>query len=480
MNKSTVERQTPRRFRHLPMAVTCLTLLVFAATIGLGARHLRQTIRKQIVERDGEALYAVVQMLESEAAADATFDGVRESPAGQLLVVFKASELKDVIGIRVFDAEGNFYGAAPAAAMEGQLSTSDFTRLKEFGPINRYQSAARLDDLFLLAQKRTAPLLEVILPLHTKPNSPLLGAAQFLIDGQSLKDRFAALDNHLSLTASAVFLVGSFIVTGAMTWAFRRLQRANQLLEDRTVRLQRANQELVLAAKTSAVGAVTAHLLHGLKNPLSGLHNFVASRAQEELSNGTDSDWETAYDSTRRMRSLINEVVAILGDAQETSNYEVSLDELVECVERRIHPLATSAGIRFESQVRAAATLPSRVANLVMLILANLLQNAIQATPNGKSVRLVIAEADGDIICEVHDEGPGIPVDFRGLLFTPCPSAKEGGTGIGLAISKQLANHLEARLELKRSTPQGCVFSLSLPAKNLLGESAMASHATRD
>jgi len=46
----------------------------------------------------------------------------------------------------------------------------------------------------------------------------------------------------------------------------------------------------------------------------------------------------------------------------------------------------------------------------------------------------------------------------------PCRSSKEGGTGIGLALCKQLANHLGAELELATSTATGCVFALRLPA----------------
>src|SRR5262249_40563255 len=236
--------------------------------------------------------------------------------------------------------------------------------------------------------------------------------------------------------ASAAFVAGSLIVTAALAWAFRRLQRSNRLLEDRTAHLQRANQELVLAAKISAVGAVTAHLLHGLKNPLSGLHNFVASRAQDRAT-GTDTEWEAAYLTTRRMHTLINEVVGILRDAQDLSPYEVSLSELVDMVSRKILPLARTAEVRFSVELQTIGHLPSRGATVVTLILVNLSQNAMQATPKGKRVKLLVTAMDRDIICEVCDEGPGIPAHLRESLFTPCQSAKEGGSGIGLAISKQ-------------------------------------------
>jgi nitrogen-specific signal transduction histidine kinase len=48
-------------------------------------------------------------------------------------------------------------------------------------------------------------------------------------------------------------------------------------------------------------------------------------------------------------------------------------------------------------------------------------------------------------------------------LFTPCSSHKKGGSGIGLAISQQLANHLGAELSLKHSSSKGCTFRLTLP-----------------
>lgn len=67
---------------------------------------------------------------------------------------------------------------------------------------------------------------------------------------------------------------------------------------------------------------------------------------------------------------------------------------------------------------------------------------------------------------EVEDQGPGLCSLSAEKLFAPCSSAKKGGSGIGLAISRQLANHLGASLELKQSSPAGCCFRLSLPVRD--------------
>jgi signal transduction histidine kinase len=161
------------------------------------------------------------------------------------------------------------------------------------------------------------------------------------------------------------------------------------------------------------------------------------------------------------MQTMINQVVGVLREEQAGAAYEVTLKELEEIVRSRVQPLAREQGVNFASVIQTEASLPNRAANLVALVLVNLAENAVQATPNGKTVRLTVSRAGARLVFEVRDEGSGFPADTP--LFMPCRSAKEGGTGIGLALCKQLANHLGAELELAASTAVGCVFALRLP-----------------
>src|SRR5262249_47460660 len=161
------------------------------------------------------------------------------------------------------------------------------------------------------------PLLEVDVPLHSTETRRLIGIAQFIIEGQSIAAEYARLDQHLWLQGLAAFVVGGGILALIISLAFRRLQRANRLLAERTHDLLQANQELAMAARTSAVGAVTSHLIHGLKNPLSGLQNFVASISASG-SGGREADWQQAVASTRRMQVLINQVVSVLREEGAT------------------------------------------------------------------------------------------------------------------------------------------------------------------
>ena len=149
------------------------------------------------------------------------------------------------------------------------------------------------------------------------------------------------------------------------------------------------------------------------------------------------------------------------------SSYEISLAELLELISAKVKPAAAGAGVAFTGDVNGVGALTNSDANLILLILDNLIQNAIQATPRGRSVYLTLSVQKNDLTCQVTDEGPGVPEEFRQSLFGPCRSTKPGGSGIGLAISKQLAAHLAADLDLTQSSLEGTTFTLRLPARIL-------------
>ena len=81
----------------------------------------------------------------------------------------------------------------------------------------------------------------------------------------------------------------------------------------------------------------------------------------------------------------------------------------------------------------------------------------------GGEVEVRIEGIDGRVDFTILDTGAGFSEIAQGNLFNPSTSSKSSGAGIGLAISKQLARHLGATLELVRSSPSGSALLLSLP-----------------
>jgi signal transduction histidine kinase len=385
-------------------------------------------------------------------------------PGEQFQLALEVSRLRNVLGVRLYSADGKFVNAFPAYITETELPVADLARLQNLQPVSHFSASAWLEEQDLLAETNhpTAALLFVNVPLRTGDQPKLAGVIQFLMDGSSIARQYAGLDRDLALKFSIAFAVGAGILLVGLGLALRSVQRANRKLAERTNNLLQANRELALAARTSAVGAVASHLIHGLKNPLSGLRNFVHAHNTEN-GNVPDTDWQAALSTTQRMEELINRVVRVLQEQQTGTEYEISVEELVGMVAQKAKALADSAGVRVETKILFDRMLSNRDADLILLILENLVQNGIEASPPGKGVEVGVTGDIGAIIFEVRDQGAGLPPGMEARLFTPCASGKKGGSGIGLSICKQLAQSLGAKLELKISNSTGCTFQLIVP-----------------
>jgi signal transduction histidine kinase len=457
-----------------------LALTVLGATILVSLLHLRQQLFAQIANRDGETLGAVAAMQYADDKANDESITTLEEPGEQIQLALKISKrLPNVLGVRLFSAEGQFVVAFPEYITEASLSAEDLAALRTLRPASHFTPQGRLREQDLLAETNGAPvpLLGVNIPLHEEGTNHLAGIAQFLMEGTSIAREYAQLDQHLAAQGALAFVISGSIVTAGLMMAFRRVRRANALLAERTGNLLKANRELALAAKTSAVGAVTAHLIHGLKNPLSGLRSFVQDRASGQDSD-RDTDWQLAVATTQRMQTLIDRVVRVLQEQQTVADYEITFAELLEIMAAKFQPAAQAAGVHYTATLRVSGAISNREADLILLILENLIQNAIEATPAGKAVQLRILNDHANLLMEVEDQGPGLSPELAGRLFAPCASTKRGGSGIGLAISRQLATHLGATLELRESSANGCCFRLALSARDSSSQPGSREAAT--
>jgi len=466
----------PKRARLVLTGSLVTALAVLAATLVWAALDLRRNITAQIVNRAGDVLdsVAAAQYLDDRQSGE-TLTSL-DDPTEQIQLALKASRLRDVIGVRLFAPDGKFVNAFPAYVAEAALPSADLAVLRTLQPANHFLPRARLEEQELMPETNgpTVPLLVVNIPLRADDQRRLVGVIEFVMNGSSLAGQYRALDRQLALEFGLAFVVAGGILCGALALAFGRLQRTNRLLTERTRDLLRANRELTLAAKTSAVGAVSAYLIHGLKNPLSGLQNFVRNRAAGNGHHDPD-EWRAAAATTQRMQDLISRVVRVLQEQNGAPSYELTFAELGELLTARMEPAARAAGVRWEAVVSTPDSVSSRDADLILLILENLAQNAVEATPAGKAVRCSIYAQNGGLVAQVRDEGPGLPPDLQARLFSPCVSTKKNGSGIGLAICQQLAKHLGAELRVAASTPQGTCFELNLQpsAANLSSVASM-------
>jgi len=461
---------TPPPSRSVFPGVMAATVGMFALVVAAVTLQLRSGLQTQVLQGHAETL-AAVAALQLDTGADEIGAGLEIDavPGALFVAVLKTARFRDVIGVRVFDLRRN------QAGTDGLLVDLPPPTPAEWARVVRGETAARLrprapvDDMFVVPVGGESGVAEIWVPLRRGGARRVIGAAQLWIDARSVREELAAHDDRLWVQAAIAWVAGAGVIVVGMAWAFRRIERANRELRARTEDLQRANRELTLAAKTSALGAVTAHLIHELKTPIAGLESLVAAQAAGDGAGrgGTDDELAAASQLTGRLRRMVNDVVGVLRDEQTDAGFELTLAEIAEVLAGKVAPEAAARGIAFSARAEGEAGLPARRANLAGLILRNLVQNALEAAPAGTrvDVRARVDAATRRIEFEVADEGPGLPAHVQARLFQPCTSSKAGGSGLGLALSQQLAQHAGGRLELVRSDGTGTCFRLVLAAE---------------
>ena len=447
---------SPPRVRPLlvTLATGALLIAIFAFMVLRFAEDLRGEIRQKIIERDAAVLQPVALQQLSESHADPT-SFVPGSEAA-LTAVLKSARQEGMLGVSVFDEEGRTLQSVPASMLFVELPTEDYARLIGGGIVSRFHPAFRIDQYFAgAAPSEQAPVLEVLIPLHAGEYGILAGFARYYIDARHLSAELSAIDRRVNRQASATLAIGSGLIALVLAGAHLGLRRAQRTIAERNERLMRANFELTLAAKASALGQITSHLVHGLQGPVAGLRAVVAEREGEA--------WKHAAAYTDRLQNLIQEAVELLGEQRTHAAYELTGREIADTIQRRNAAAAAEKGVELSIRETFVQSLDNHRGSLLCLIAANLIQNAIAATPPGRRVDVSLVKAGGHLTLAVADQGPGIPEEIQHRLFEPGRSTKPGGTGLGLAISHLLARQLGGELALAQSGATGTTFHLRVP-----------------
>jgi signal transduction histidine kinase len=448
---------SPRRLALATFAIGGLLIGIFAAAVVPFSWSLREKIRQAMIERDAAVLHPVAQLQLAEADT-----GTREKPVSPdelITAALKSARQQGMLAVVVFDGQAEMLEAVPDSLILPEIAAGDYLKLIGGARVSRFHPRFQLDRHFknIAAAERETPVLEVLLPLQG-PNSPeILGFAQYLIDARLLARELAALDQRIERQTWGTLGIGAALIALLGAIAFVGLRRAHRQIAERSERLARANFELTLAAKASALGQITSHLIHGLQGPVAGLRAVVAGR---QVANA-ESDWQTAADYTKRLEELIRETVDLLSDIRAEATYEITGAELIDSLRERNASALPRAAVTFATDPGVA--IDSHRGSLLCLIATNLIQNAAQATGPGGEVRVALIATPENLQLTVTDNGPGVPDAMRTRLFEPGQSGKPNGTGLGLAISRLLARQIDATLALESTGPKGTTFRLTVP-----------------
>jgi len=229
--------------------------------------------------------------------------------------------------------------------------------------------------------------------------------------------------------------------------------------------LQTVQQELVKANRLAILGQVAAGVAHEINQPVATIRAF-ADNARTLMNR---QRLEEADENMKDIAALTERIGVITSDlkilarkgraAAQPVRVKAVIEGAVVLLRSRFAGHMEALNIALPAETLMVSGSPIRLEQIVI----NLLQNALEAVEDkaGGQVTISVREAADQVVLSVADNGPGIAPDILEALFTPFNTSKDGGLGLGLVISREIAADYGGRIEVE-SNPSGTCFSVYL------------------
>jgi signal transduction histidine kinase/CheY-like chemotaxis protein len=228
-----------------------------------------------------------------------------------------------------------------------------------------------------------------------------------------------------------------------------------------------------LESASAAKSDFLASMSHELRTPLNAIIGFSDLMRNTPAVDGeiaVPAEWiEHVHRSGQHLLGLINDVLDLTkveAGRMELVRESVDVAQVASESVAGMRPVADLKGVRLEATVGSALISVDR--GRLRQILYNLLSNAIKFTPSGGLVTVATERVDGTIRISVADSGVGISAEDQPHVFEQFRQVgdaglRQGGTGLGLALTQRLVEAHGGRIELVSTLGVGSCFTVILP-----------------
>ena len=338
-----------------------------------------------------------------------------------------------------------------------------------------------------LADTITAVPLE---PAQTVPSTVIDGQSSLIAPAAPAIQQAQRIFHTQSLLATAAILaMGLLLIYLLVGHALAPLKDLNTQIQHRTAKdldrplsipdrgdevtqLAQSFQELSQRLSRAFVmqRSFSQNAAHEFRTPLAVLKTRIGlfRKKQDFAPQATGNFLDILEGEVDRLSSMVDSLLKLTNLEQVPRTDQVELRELLHQVAEDMSPLASNKGSVLLVDSAPGTITGSR--ELLRRALFNLVENAVKYGPEGGQVRLC-AELDGtDIVISVADQGPCIPPELRERVFEPffrvdtARSRELGGTGLGLALVRAIAEVHGGSVWVKEHQAGGNRFVLRLPA----------------
>ena len=227
------------------------------------------------------------------------------------------------------------------------------------------------------------------------------------------------------------------------------------------------NDEFVRAKTLSTLGQYSNELAHEIKNPLNSI-NIQMLLLEREIGKHKLGSKKELYEVVKVVKEEINRLNKLARDCLNFSKSgdlkrkDEDIGQIFEELLTLINPHADLNGINIRSRILKGCPRILIDKDKLKQALLNIIINAIEVMPGGGEIDINASRKDGFLKISIKDTGPGVPDDQHDKIFDLFYSTKSGGTGVGLAITKNIIQAHGGNIRFNRPN-KGAEFIIELP-----------------
>jgi two-component system sensor histidine kinase HydH len=259
---------------------------------------------------------------------------------------------------------------------------------------------------------------------------------------------------------SSGLALGGLVLSLALTWSLQRNLRRQRQEQERLQDALRRSEHL------ATLGRLLAGVAHEVRNPLAGIRSTIQLWQRLPETAHTPESLEAIVAAVDRLNAIVGRLL-YFSRADNAERQPVNLNNVLNENLDLLAAQAKNQGIVLERDLAMDLPPVAGSANALRQVVLNLLTNAFQAMPHGGCLRCSSRFRSQERLVEVRvtDTGSGIPHEVRAHLFEPFVTTRPDGTGLGLALCREIVQSHGGRIELEATGSSGTTFLVLLPAQ---------------
>lgn len=268
---------------------------------------------------------------------------------------------------------------------------------------------------------------------------------------------------YQTLESSFHFIIG--LVTGYLSERYlrtaKKLKQSYRELKEKTNKILNAEEQLRRTERIQALAELSAGVAHEIRTPLASIKGSAEILANQETQPEERDEFTTILlKESHHLNKIVDEFLNFA--RPKKSHSEICylpkiVNDILELSMQQRRSKDIQIKINFEPDFPSIYFDP----NQLKQVFVNLINNAIQAMPDGGELIISGKPINDLILCTIEDSGDGIPENVITKIYDPFFTTRSNGTGLGLSIVQKIMSQNEGYIDAKKSESGGTCFILS-------------------